>query len=98
MLLYQINIIAQQFFQVLCRSNVVHQLWRHGHEQVHIAPFMMFVSGHRAEQQHGSDAETRPQLIGMRLDNIHIFLSCPHVRFHLFLQMYDLFLMFQVFG
>ena len=51
MLLYQINIIAQQFFQILSRRNVVHQLWWHGHKQVNITPFMMLVSGHRAEQQ-----------------------------------------------
>ena len=78
MLLNEVNGRAKQLFKIQSSGDMVVELWRHGHIDIYVAAFMMFVASNRAKETHGSYAEPLLQFVGMAPDDIYIFAS----RFH----------------
>ncbi len=73
MFLHKVNVTTQQFLQVASGGGMVIKLRWHDSKEVNIASFVMLISGNRAKNAQGRDAETLLQLLSMTPDNINIF-------------------------
>ena len=75
MILNQVYTTSQKVLKILYGRNVVVESCGHSNKQVHIATFVLFISGNGAKHSHRRDTETLLQFGSMFSYQVYVFPS-----------------------